>query len=64
MDVQDVTPSVPTPMTGFGLYYKHRDDEHAGYLGLKLKTYDLTHAVYNAPLIMEELLAKLALPAE
>lgn len=30
---------MPTPVSGFGLYYKYSDDKHSGYIGLELKTH-------------------------
>lgn len=42
IDIQDVTTKLPTVMGGAGLYYKYSGDvsRQAGYIGLKLKTYD------------------------
>lgn len=42
IDIQDVYTKTPTAMGGAGLYYKVPDEksQNAGYLGLKLKTYD------------------------
>lgn len=42
IDIQNVTTNVPTPMSGIGLYYrKSNNTKTAGFIGLKLKTYDL-----------------------
>lgn len=42
IDNRYVSPFVPTLMGGTGLYYKHpgENSKHAGYIGLKLKTYN------------------------
>lgn len=43
IDVQDVTKNKPFPMGGLGLYYRRSHDHNtAGFIGLKLKTYDVS----------------------
>lgn len=48
IDTQDVTTNLPFPMSGVGLYYrKSRDDNVAGFIALKLKTYDFSGDLSN-----------------
>lgn len=43
IDIQDVVTKEPFPMGGVGLYYRKSDDASiAGFLGLKLITYDFS----------------------
>lgn len=43
IDIQDLTTKVPYPMSGVGLYYREsQSNMYAGFLGLKLKTYNFS----------------------
>lgn len=43
IDIQDVTTTIPYPMAGAGIYYrKSQDDTYAGFIALKLKSYDFS----------------------
>lgn len=46
LDIQEVVKNKPFPMGGIGIYYrKSHDPNIAGFIGLKLKTYDVSKHV-------------------
>lgn len=51
LDIQDVTTDTPFPMGGVGLYYRYSNDATvAGFLAIKLKTFDFSQKVeYQFP---------------
>lgn len=48
LDTQEVTTAIPSPMGGAGLYYRYREG-YAGFLAVKLFTYDVSQNVDEAP---------------
>ncbi|XP_023314915.1 uncharacterized protein LOC106649345 [Trichogramma pretiosum] len=49
VDIEPVTSKQPTPLSGVGLFHKSHKNEAAGYLALKILSYDYTpHVKFNA----------------
>ncbi|KAL7287878.1 hypothetical protein TKK_0017941 [Trichogramma kaykai] len=49
VDIEPVTSKQPTPLSGVGLFHKSHKNESAGYLALKILSYDYTpHVKFNA----------------